>query len=256
MSPADGAIALEPRDQIGGNAPPPFEAIRVHMDDLLVEALAWADGTTVETQAQADEASRLVDELYKAGVAADDVRGKEKAPLDAQIDEIQTRYNAYIAGLRAKHSSPGKVTKAIDALKACVKPYLDAQEALRLAAAEKARAEAIEAQRVASEAARAAQASNLAAQDAAEELVLAARRAEANARQIEQAKPQARGGDRAMGLKKTYTAELTDPKAAFLHYFNLDKTPFLAVALSLAQADVNNGRRTIPGVTVIEGTKL
>jgi hypothetical protein len=175
--------------EIGHNNPPeptPFEAVKVNIEDLLTEAHNWADGTTVQTQAQADDASRLIEDLRLAAKAADDLRVQEKKPHDDAIAEIQARFNVYIADPKTKN--PGKVWKAIDALKACVKPFLDKLEAERLAAVEKARQEAVEAARIAAEAARAAQASDLAAQEAAEELVQAAHQAEAQARQIENAR--------------------------------------------------------------------
>lgn len=250
-------LSPNPRVAIGDNAAPdPFGAIRVNLDDLLIEAHNYADGAVVENQAQADEASRLIDELRKGGYAADDLRALEKAPLDEQIEEIQTRYNEYIAGLKTKHSKPGKVVRAIDALKAAVKPYLDRLEAERRAEAERARLAAEEAQRIASDAARAAQAHDLAAQEAAEELVTAARQAEAAAKQIENERPQARGGDRAMGLRKTYTPVIVDRKACLTHYVVTQPETVAAFLLTLAKADVRAGKRQLPGVRVDEGTVL
>jgi len=250
--------APNPRVFLGANNPPdeptPFDAIRVHIEDLLTEAHAWADGNTVETQAQADEASRLIDELRKAAKAAEDVKAAEQKVHDDAIAEIRGRYNPLIQDPKTK--TPGKVWKAIDALKATVKPFLDKQEAERREAAERARREAAEAARIAAEAARAASASDLAGQEAAEELVAAARRAEADAKQIENSRTQARGGDRAMGLRKTYTPELTDRKAALLHYLAQQPSEFEALLMQLAQRDVRAGKRQIPGFQIIEGTTL
>lgn len=125
-----------PRIHMGANNPPeatPFEAIKVNIEDLLIEAHNWADGTEVTTQAQVDEAGRLISDLEQAAKAAEAQRVAEKKPLDEQIAEIQARYNVYIAD--RKNKTPGKVWKAIDALKATVKPYLDRLEAERRAKA-------------------------------------------------------------------------------------------------------------------------
>lgn len=244
-----------PRAVVGGNNPPnPFEAVRIHMDDLLVEAHNWADGTVVETQEQADEASRLIDDLRKAAKAADDLRVEEKRPLDEAIAEIQARYNVYIADPKTK--SPGKVWKAIDALKATVKPFLDKLKAEQEAAAAKARQEAEEAARRAAEAARAAAASDLAAQEQAEELVRAAQRAEADAKRAENAKAQAKGGERALGLRTTYRAVMTDRRAALVHYAATQPEALTAFLQGLADADVRRSIRTIPGFNVIPETTL
>jgi hypothetical protein len=248
------AEAPPPIGHNGAPEPTPFEAVKVHIEDLLAEAYNWADGTTVETEEQANEASRLIDDLNKAAKAAEEARVAEKKPLDDAIAEIQTRFNVYIAD--RKNKTPGKVWKAIDALKASVKPYLDRLKAEQEAAAEAARQAAIEAQRIATEAARAAQASDLAAQDAAEELVLAAKRAEATAKQVEAAKPQLHGGDRAMGLRKTYTPEIADKKVAMLHYMRDQPAEFEALVMQLAWRDVRAGKRQIPGIRVVEGTTL
>jgi chromosome segregation ATPase len=260
---ADGTPAIEAPAPVGHNMPPeegaklsPFDAVRIHMEDLLTEARNWADGVAVENQDQADEVSRLIEDLRKAGEAADEQRAAEKAPLDEKIAEIQERYNAYIAGLKSKHSKPGSVTRAIDALKATLHAYLAEVDRRQRAEAEAARVVAEEAAAKAAEAARAADPANLEEREAAEELITEARRAEHTARQAEAAKPQAAGGTRAMGLRKTYTAELTDPKAALVHYWTTNRAPLLAVLQQMAQQDVNRSVRTIPGVKVVEGTRL
>jgi hypothetical protein len=245
---------------IGHNEPPaersPFDAVKANMDDYLLEARNWADGKPVETQAQADEISRLIEDLRLAGQAADVVRAEEKKPFDDKIDEIQTRYNAYIAGLKAKHNRPGLVTVAIDALKATLKVFLDAEDARQAAVAKAARLaqEAAEAEAVA--ALRAADPTDLGAREEAEELVTVAVQAAAVAKRAEAAKPQAHGGSRAMSLKRTYTARVDDPRALLLHYWSTNRDPITACLAAMAQADIDRHIHTIPGVFVVEGTKL
>ena len=217
-----------PRVAMGDNQPPEpttFEAVKTHMDDLLTEARNWADGQAVENQAQADDISRLIEDLRLAGNAADEARVAEKKPLDEQIDEIQTRYNAYIAGMKAKVKTPGKVTVAIDALKAA-------------------------------DAARAASVDDLAAREEADALVAEAASLLSVAKRAEAEKPQAHGGSKALGLTKTYTPVMTDKRAAILHYMASHPDDFVALAQRLAVIDVREGKRTIPGFDVQEGTKL
>lgn len=257
------ADVANPLVYIGANNPPeptPFEAIKVHIEDLMVEARNWCDGTTVETQVQADEASRLIDDLRKAAKAAEDAKDDEQAPHDDAITEIRSRYNPLIQDPKTKN--PGKVWKAIDALKATVKPFLDKLEAERLAAVEKARQEAVAAAAKAAEAAKVAAASDLAAKEAAENLIQAARHAAADAKRLENSRTQARGGERAMGLTKTYTARVDDPRALLLHYWGsagaagVNRDPIIACLRQMAQADVDRKIHTIPGVFVVEGTRL
>jgi hypothetical protein len=52
---------------------------------------------------------------------------KEGEPFKVKLDEIQARYNVYIAP--TKNKVPGKVPVAMEALKAALKPFLDKLEA-------------------------------------------------------------------------------------------------------------------------------
>lgn len=242
---------------IGDNNPPaptPWEAVSVHIGDLLTETHNWADGTTVTTQAQADEASRLIDDLRKAAKVAEGAKDDEQKVHDDAIAEIRTRYNPLIQDPKTK--TPGKVWKAIDALKACVKPFLDKLETERLAAVEKARVEAATAAQVAADAARAAAPTDLAAQEAAEELIHVAQQAATDATRIENSRSQARGGTRAMGLRTTFTAVMNDRQAALFHYVAEQPEAFVELLQKLADTDVRGGKRQIPGFTVEQGTAL
>lgn len=249
------AIAEAPAGQ-GHNMPPmsPYEAVTVHLDGLLLEARNWADGSGVETQAQADDVSRLIEDLRLGERAADDARVTEKEPLDLQIAEIQDRFNVYIAPL--KNKKPGKVPVAIEALKATLKPFLDKLAAAKAAEAERLRQEAEAKAEAARQAAQAAQVDNLESREAAEAMIEAAEEAAKAATRAENDKAQAKGGSRAMGLRTVYRAEITDPKACLIHYANERRADMLEFLLGLAQADVTANRRQIPGVTVHTETRL
>lgn len=243
--------------EIGHNNPPeptPYEAIKLHIEDLLVEARNWADGAVVETQAQADAISRLLEDLRDAETAADRARTDEKRPHDEKAQEVQQRYNVYIAPL--KNAQPGKLPLATAALKAALKPFLDKLEADKRAIAEAARKDAEAKAQEAAAALQAAQSSNLEAREAAEELVKEAADAEAAATKAEADKAHAKGGSRALGLKKTFTAVIADRKAALLHYL-VDRPGDITACLQrLADEDVREGKRQIPGFSIIEGTRL
>lgn len=241
---------------IGHNGAPlsPWESTKIHLDDLLLEARNWADSAKVETQAHADEISRLIEDLNLGAQAMDGARVQEKAPLDQQIEEIQDRYNLYIAPL--KNKKPGKAFLAIDALKSALKPFLDAEKARKDAEAAEARRIAQAAQEAAQAAVRAAQPDNLEAREEAESLVEAARLADKAANRAAADKAHASGGSRAMGLRTHFRAEITDPKACLIFYASTRRDDLMAFLLRLAQADVDAKRRQIPGVTVIEETRL
>jgi hypothetical protein len=249
--------ALDERHQIGANRPPeptPYEAVKTHLDDLLTEARNWADGAEVENQAQADEVSRLIEDLRLGLQAADKARVEEGEPFRVKLDEIQTRFNVYIAP--TKNKVPGKVPVAMEALKAALKPYLD-----RLAAEKRARE--IEAQRIAdeaaqkaAEAAKAALAADLASREEAAALEAAAHAAQAAATKAANDKAQARGGSRAMGLTTYYVAVLTDRKAALLHFVQTQPEEITACLQRLADVDVRNGKRSVPGFSVEPRTRL
>jgi hypothetical protein len=251
---ADG----NPRVHIGANNPPPdqpdpYGAVKANIDDLCIEARNWADGVKVENQAQADEVSRLIEDLRIAIAAADKARVDEKKPYDDKIAEIQERYNALIADNK---TLKGTAVLAMAALKATLKVYLDAEAEKQRKAAEEARLAAEKAAAEAAAAIRNADLTDLDAREGAEQLVTQARQAEYEARQIEKAKPQARGGSRAMGLRTTYTATLTDAREALKHYWATNRQPLIDCLTHMAQADVDRKVHTIPGVTVVEGTKL
>lgn len=249
------AQLAEPIAGVGHNMPPlsPYESVKIHIEDLAVEARNWADGAKVETQAHADEISRLIEDLRQAMQAADKARVKENEPFDAGKAEVQERYNLLIADNKTKK---GIAVLAIESLKAALKPFLDAEKARKDAEAAEAAKKAREAQEAAAAAMKAAQADDLQSREDAEALVEAARVATKNAGIAANDKAQAKGGSRAMGLRTYYRAEITDPKAALIHYAVTRREEFLDFLLTLAQADVDAKRRGMPGITVHEETRL
>lgn len=228
----------------------PFDLIAESADDLLTEARAWADGTAVETQAQADEVSRLIEELRLNAKAADEARKEENRPHDEAKAAVQAKYAPLWADPKTK--APGKVYKATEALKATLQPYLAKLDAEKREQERIAREAADKAARDAAEAMRAAAANDLASREEAEAKVAEAEAAQKVAKAASNDKAHATGGSRAMGLRSIWKATLTDSHAAAAHFWRLNPSAFDAVLQKLADDEVRQGKRTIPGFDVIE----
>ena len=256
----------------GHNNPPPepepaktWDAIKINMDDLLVEVQNWADGVEIANQDQADRITELRENLKQAAAAADLARAAEKKPLDDLIDEIQTRYNEYIAP--AKNKKPGKITNATTALNALLTKWLNKLAELKAAQEKAARDEADKARIEALETRRAAQSSgDLSLFDASEGLLEVADAREAEAKRIERAPVQAKGGAaRAVGLRSYWTATLIPADAdgkngggaiALRHYLQTKPERIKEFLQSLADEDVRNGVREIPGFLINEEKRV
>lgn len=248
--------AENPRAVMGANLPPgptPYEAHRINIEDLVLEAGNWADSSAVEGQAQADEISRLIEDLRAAMQAADASRIEENKPFDEGKAAVQAKYNLLIADTKTQK---GAAVRAIEALKATLKPYLDKLDAEIKAKAAEAQKKAQEALDAAQAAAKAAQVDNLQSADTAHDLAEKARQAQKAATYAQNDKAQARGGSRALGLKTYYEAEITDQKAALIHYATTQREALMGFVLTLAQTDATAGKRQIPGVAVHERTRL
>jgi len=258
------AESLNPRAKMGDNKPPPeeaikpeWEAVKVHMDDLLTEAANWADGVKVESQDQADAIGRLRQLLQDSANLADHARVVEKEPFDKAITEIQDRYNAYIAPM--KNKVPGKVSKSIVALGNLLAPWLtklDDEKRAREAAAreelERAQAAAIAARQEAKKA------DDLAVMDHADDLLAQAEEAAKALRSVEREKVQAKGEFRAVGLRSTYVAVLRPGEGgtALIHYAKAQPERVKQFLQQLADEDVRRGAREIPGFDVNEERKV
>jgi hypothetical protein len=232
----------------------PFDLIVESIEDLIGEARNYADGSPVETQGQADDVSRIIDGLNLNAKALDAERVVEKAPLDKQIAAIQDRYNIWIAD--RKNKTPGKVFKAVDALKASLQPYLAKLDAEKREAERVAREAADKAARDAAEAMRAAAANDLQAREEAEALIADAEAAQKLAKAAAGDKAHATGGSRAMGLRSVWKAQMVEPYTAARHYWNVNPERFYAALQKMADDDVRAGKRSIPGFDVTEARVL
>ena len=239
------AATLDPRLAIGANNPPeptPFEAIKVHVEDLIETAKGFLDGSGVTTQAEADTVSKLMDEGRKASKAADGARADEKRPHDEAGKAVQAKYKPLIES----------ADRVVTICKTAMQPFLEAQEAEKRREAEAARAVAEAKLKAAVEAARAAHATDLEAQEKAAELEKEASKANALANRAEAAKAHGNGGARATTLRTSYRPVLSDETAAARWAWNERREECEAFFLSLAVVAVREGKRQIPGFTVEE----
>lgn len=234
---------------IGHNNPPeptPFEAVKVNIDDLMTEARNWCDGAAIESQAQADEVGRLMDDLRKAHKAADEARKLEAKPFDDGKAEVQARYNPLLK----------TADTAVSACKAALSPWLLKLEAEKRAAAEAARIEAEARAKAAEDALRAADASDLTAREDAEAMLMDAKKAEAVAHRAANDKAHAQGGARAVGLRSYWRPTMTNARDALKHYVTDRPEDVRSFLLTLAEADVRDGKRSIPGFEILEEKKV
>lgn len=227
---------------IGHNKPPvdPFEAFDLHLGDLFMEARNHLDGAGVQSDAEAEAVSKLLDLIRTAGKDADKARAAEKKPHDDAGKAVQAKWKPLL----------DRADMAVDTCKRVLTPWLQKKAAEQSAAAEAARFEAERRATLAAEAMRQASVNDLAAREAAEELVKDAAKAEAAANRADKARPQATGGARATTLRTTYRPELIDASAALRHYVATNPDAIKACLLGLAETDVRAGKHQIPGFTV------
>jgi hypothetical protein len=214
---------------IGHNAPPPFEAHSLHIEDLFALISATTAGGEVTTDEQEAALDGLLDDARKARKAADEQRAAEKKPHDDAAKAVQARWKPLI----------DRCDMAADEIKRLLTPYRTAKQRAREEAAKKAREEA-EARQMAAEAAL-RQSDDLQARFEAENDLKAARKLTAAANRADR---------EATGLRTYWLAELVDPMAALKHYIGAQPEALKAWLTEQAQRDVNVGARVIPGFNI------
>ena len=232
----------------------PFDLIADHLQDLISEARNFADGEPVSSQGQADAVSALIENLRTAAKDADAERVRENEPHDKAKAAVQAKYAPLIAD--PKNKNPGKVWKAIDALKACLQPFLAKLDAEKREVERIAREAADKAAKDAADAMRAAAANDLQAREQAEALIAAAEVMHGVAKAAAGDKAHATGGSRAMGLRSVWKAELKDAQIAAGFFWKRDPSVFNSFLQKLADEDVRAGKRSIPGFDVTEARVL
>ncbi len=217
--------------ETGHNNPPPDAAFGLHIDELFSLLSDTLAGGEVDNDDKELAIDALFDDFHKASKDADKARATEKKPHDDAAKAVQIKWKPIIdkadAGKRA----------CSDALT----PYRTAKQRAKEEASRKAREEAEAIERAAQDALR--QSEDLEARFQAEQELEVAAKLKAAANKIDRA---------ATGLRTTWDAEITDRKAALLHYLGKFPERFEALIQQMANEDARGARGTVPGVIFVE----
>jgi hypothetical protein len=227
---------------IGHNQPDAFTLITESIDDLLLEANNFLDGKEIENEEQEAAVASILTRLRREANAADDLRKAERKPHADAADAVQEKWRPLL------DKADTAVTTAKNALTSFLRKKDEAQRAAAQAATLEARRQA----EAAAQAAEQASPSDLAGMTTARVLQENAAAAAKVAQKLDKARPQARGGERAVGLKSVWAPILTDSVAALRHYRERQPEALKSWLLEQAFKDVRAGAREIPGFTISE----
>jgi hypothetical protein len=217
----------------GHNNPPPDAAFGLHIDSLFSLLSDTLAGGEVSNDAQEAAIDGILDDFRRAGKDADKARADEKRPHDEAGKAVQAKWKPII----------DKADRGATACKDALTPYRTAKQRARDEAARKAREEAEAQAKAAQEALR--QSDDLEARYDAEIQLEAAQKLTAQANRIDR---------EATGLRTYWEAQITDRKAALLHYLAEQPEMFAMLIQELADKDARREatRRTIPGIVFHE----
>lgn len=228
---------------IGDNLPPdPFTLISESIEDLLLEANNYLDGKEIENEEQEAAVASILTRLRREANAADDQRKAEKKPHDDAAKAVQIKWNPLLE----------KADVAVTTAKSALTSYLRKKDEAQRAAARALQEEAEQAALAAVRTAEVANPDSLADQTALRVRREAAAALTKAAARAGKQRAQAKGGERAVGLRSVWTPALVDPCAALKHYRERQPDELKAWLLEQAQKDVRNGARSIPGFTITE----
>lgn len=233
---------------IGHNMPPeptPYEAMKLHIDDLFDTAKGFLDGEPVSDEATAAMVSKLINDARDARAEAEKLRKAEAKPFDDGKAAVQAKWTPLT------DEKKGRCALIVDTAKKALQPWLEKLDRDREEAAKKAREEAEAAAKAAQDALKASR--DLEERERAEELIAAAVKAEKVANKAENATATVKGGTgRAVGLVSVWEAVLMDRKAALVHYLKVAPQEFESLIQRMGDGDVRAGVRSIPGFIVKE----
>lgn len=211
------------------------------LDDLMIEAKNFLDGKPIETEAEANAVSSLVNRLSRLWKDADETRKVEKRPHDDAAKAVQSRWLPIL----------DKAKLAEKTAKQALAPYLVMVEEKMRRDAEILRENAA---KLAEEAARAHRGAsgNLDAAEQAEELLRASGEAAKEAARADKQKAHAKGGERAVGLRSYYVADITDPIAFGKWAWEHCRDDYLQFLAGLAEREARRGSNGIPGLQITE----
>lgn len=228
---------------MGDNLPSdPFTLIAESIEDLMLEANNFLDGKEIENEEQEEAVASILTRLRRERTAADEQRIVEKKPHDDAANAVQAKWKPLLQ----------KADLAVSVAKNALTAFLVKKDAAQRAAAEALRLEAEEAARAAAQTAEQARPDDLAGQTTArirqENAADLAKRAE----KAGKVKVQAKGGERAVGLRSSWTAEVTDPIAFGRWAWEHRHEEYLEFLTGLAQRECRHGPKDIPGVKAHE----
>lgn len=225
---------------IGHNLPEPFLLYNESIHDLLIEANNYLDGKDIENEEQEAAVASILTRLRREANAADDQRKAEKKPHDDAGKEVQAKWMPLLE----------KADLGVQCAKSALTRFLRKKEAAQQAAAEAAAEEARQQAEAAAQAAQNVREDDFAGQTTVRVLRENAAAAEKIANRLGNERVQAKGGERAVGLRSVWTPTLTDPVAALKHYRERQPDALKEWLLEQAQRDVRAGSRAIPGFTI------
>jgi hypothetical protein len=230
---------------IGHNQPPSaFDGFAAHIEDLFDEAGNWLNGDGVNSDAEAEGVSRLLNMLRKARKDADAARAEEKRPHDEAAKAVQAKWKPLL----------DKCELAETTAKKALAPFLIRKEEEARAERERLEREAEEAARKAAEARQAAEADLAAAGNAKAFQTAAAELSKAAAKAGKQ-KVHATGGERAIGLRSVWNATVEDYTAFARWAWEHRASDMHGFLDDLAGKEVRAGQRALPGVNITEERK-
>ena len=215
----------------GHNSPPPDAIFGLHIDDLFQLLSDTLAGGEVSNDAQEAAIDGILDDFRKAAKDADKARADEKKPHFDASKAVDEKWRPIT----------GKADRGVVACKEALTPYRTAKQRAKDEAAAVARkqAEALaEAARVALHAA-----DDLEAKFQAEQQIEQAATLAAVANKIDRS---------ATGLRTTWQAEITDRKAALLHFLARAPERFEALIQQLADEEARTTRAPTPGIVFHE----
>lgn len=218
----------------GHNQPPPDAHFGLHIDDLFALLSDTLAGGEVDDDAKEAAIDAILDDFRKASADSEKARKAEKEPHLEAGREVDTKWKPIV----------DKATRGATACKDALTPYRTAKQAAKDKAAREAREEAEARQKAAADALR--QADDLEAKFAAEQEIEAAQKLVAVANKIDRAPT---------GLRTSWEAEITDRKAALLHFLGRAPERFEALIQQLADEEARGARAPTPGIVFHERKK-
>lgn len=221
------------------NAPAdPFVLFSESIDDLLLEANNFLDGSDIENEEQEKAVASILTRLRREANGADEARKVEKKPHDEAAKAVQEKWTPLLK----------KADLAVETAKTVLARFLQKKEDAQRAAVEAARLEAERQAAAARKAAEDASPGDLAGQTTARVLQEAAEDAAKRAGKLEKQKVQAKGGERAVSLRTTWVPTITDRREVLKHYIANRPDELEAWLLDQVQKDCRVGKRNVPGV--------